>query len=179
MQVQQSNTILEASGSARIVRNDKNANSLDRDNSRLQHETNRSTTEVSQPHNADFVGLLDIFSFEDMAEISFDQLWINYINEALQHQFNQALLRPTHFEVAHYANRVTHFASSFMAKNKDYFRESAARLLVETFIPLIQALTIDFVDAEDGSDQQMEGRGGHNLCCAKLVIAAVSVCSQF
>ncbi|RLN91841.1 hypothetical protein BBJ28_00019857 [Nothophytophthora sp. Chile5] len=226
-------------------------------NSRLQLESSRSTAEAPPPDEADFIGLLDIFGFEDMAENSFEQLCINYANEALQHQFNQfvfeeeqrlyrdegirwsfvdfpnnraclelfeqrpiglfsltdqecvfpqgtdralvakyyqefekktqhahfcsapALQRATHFVVAHYAGRVTYTVDGFLAKNKDSFCESAARLLAGSSNPLIQALAAGSVDAEGDSDPQMEGKGGRNLRRAKSAIAAVSVGSQF
>jgi myosin heavy subunit len=56
----------------------------------LVKQLNRYTSPVSGPNTAHYIAFLDIFGFETMGTNSLEQLCINYANEKLQQQFNNA-----------------------------------------------------------------------------------------
>ncbi|KAG5189092.1 P-loop containing nucleoside triphosphate hydrolase protein [Tribonema minus] len=58
----------------------------------LVHETNEAFDVDTDPAAA-FIGILDIFGFEDLNPNGFEQVFINYTNEKLQAIFNDATFR--------------------------------------------------------------------------------------
>jgi myosin-5 len=95
------------------------------------------------------IGVLDIFGFESFASNSFEQLCINYTNEALQQQFNQYIFK---MEQQEYHREKIEWSFIEFPDNKDCLD------LIEHKLNGILAMIDDECRLPKASDEKLAGR---------------------
>jgi myosin-5 len=116
----------------------------------------KETPETEVLHVAN-IGVLDIFGFESFTKNSFEQLCINYCNEALQQQFNTFMLKN---EQAEYANEGIDWTFVKFPENQDVLD------LIDHRTSGIMSILDDVCRAPGGTDSSFASQV-YKLCATK------------